>query len=439
MSLLLPVLQLSFDSFRAFFEEATTTEGRLAVSGIVLFVTVLVSLLVAPYLIRQTTGLVRSRVFPEGSVNAFDVLMEYFPTTVGTLLVRLVQLSLFFLAVVTLLIVWGLVDVAISVVTYVAQSLPFLGTLGLTLLLFFLAYVAVDVYGKFVRQLVDETNRVTDHQQEIMLRMGHVGILAFVIFGVLTLWGADLSGLLVGAGFLGIVVGLAARQTLGSMIAGFVLMFSRPFTIGDWVQVGDDEGFVTDITIMNTRLQSVDGESIVIPNDKVNNQSITNRSEQGHLRIRVDVGVDYETDTEHAQELALDTLMDLDAVTDTPPPQVVPKAFADSAILLELRFWISNPTPQHRWHATEEVIHAIKSAFDREGIKIPYPQRELTGRAETGGFSVRQSDSDGSRADTVESPARTIADNGAQTNGGDGSDSEASDRSEDGAATETED
>ena len=67
---------------------------------------------------------------------------------------------------------------------------------------------------------------------------------------------------------------------------GFVLMFSRRFTIGDWVLVGDHEGVVTDITIMNTRLKSFDGESITIPNDVVSNQPITNRTEQGWDRTK---------------------------------------------------------------------------------------------------------------------------------------------------------
>ena len=181
---------------------------------------------------------------------------------------------------------------------------------------------------------------------------------------------------------------MAARQTLGSLIAGFVLMFSRPFTIGDWVEIGGHEGIVTNITIMNTRMKNFDGESIIIPNDRVSNQAITNRSSQGHLRLRVDVGVDYGTDPEHAERVAVEAISEARPVSESPAPQVIPKAFGDSAIVLELRFWIDHPTPARKWRAVSEVIHAVKADFEAEGIKIPFPQRELSGRAETGGFQV---------------------------------------------------
>ena len=76
-------------------------------------------------------------------------------------------------------------------------------------------------------------NGFTDHPEEILLRVGQVAIFVTVGASIFAVWNVNIGGLLVGAGFLGIVVGLAARQTLGSLIAGFVLMFSRPLTIGD--------------------------------------------------------------------------------------------------------------------------------------------------------------------------------------------------------------
>ncbi|PSP49566.1 mechanosensitive ion channel protein, partial [Halobacteriales archaeon QH_1_68_42] len=216
-----------------------------------------------------------------------------------------------------------------------------------------------------------------------------LSLFAVVGLGLLTVWGTELRGLLVGAGFLGIVVGLAARQTLGSMLAGFVLMFSRPFTIGDWVRVGDQDGIVTDITIFNTRLENFDGEFVVIPNDKVSNQAIINRSQKGLLRLRVDVGIDYADDPDHAKQVALEAISDLPEVVNAPPPQVFPKSFGDSAVVMEMRFWIDHPTPPRKWKAVSAVVTSVKEAFEAEGIKIPFPQQELSGRAETGGFRVQ--------------------------------------------------
>jgi len=162
-------------------------------------------------------------------------------------------------------------------------------------------------------------------------------------------------------------------------------MFSRPFTIGDWVEIDEDEGIITEITIMNTRMRNFDGETIIMPNDRVSNSAITNRSEQGHLRIRIEVGIDYETDPDHAEEVALEAMEEVESIARSPPPQVVPTRFGDSAVVLEVRFWIDRPTPPRRWRATREVIHAVKERFEAEGITIPFPQRTLSNRPKTEG------------------------------------------------------
>ncbi|WP_237561677.1 mechanosensitive ion channel family protein [Halorubrum halophilum] len=140
--------------------------------------------------------------------------------------------------------------------------------------------------------------------------------------------------------------------------------------------------------INNVRLRNLDGEHVVLPNEAVNNRTIINRSIEGKLRLRVEVGIDYDVNPDHAESVALDALTELEEIMSQPAPQVLPVRFDDSAVILELRFWIDKPTPQRKWRATQVVIHNVKAAFRREGIKIPFPQRELMGRKETGGFRV---------------------------------------------------
>ena len=260
----------------------------------------------------------------------------------------------------------------------------------------FVLVIGTLIVTRFVRRVLQEVlgsaTAVTDHQREITHRLSQVLIWSVSLIIVLGVWVDDLGGLLVGAGFAGIVIGMAARQTLGTVIAGFVLMFDRPFEIGDWIEVDDEEGIVTDISIVNTRLQSFDGEYIMIPNDLISSSMVTNRSKRGRLRIEVDVGVDYSTDVERAAEIARAEVEDLDESLTAPSPQVITKEFADSAVVLGVRFWIDNPSARRFSKSKTAAIHAIKRAFEDEGIKIPYPQRELTGRAETGGFRIAEDD-----------------------------------------------
>ncbi len=374
------------DRLETFLAGLQTTEGRLAVSGAVILVTLAIAVVVAPRVIRWLSARMRATLPEEGAAGYLGRAAEHVPASLRVVVLRFVQLGLVSVAAVALLLVWGSVDWVIAILIAIGSSADFVADLSVTVVVVILAYVAIGLFDDAVEAFSERADRVTDHQEEILRRFGQLGVLSLAIATGLTIWGVDLSGLLVGAGFLGIVVGLAARQTLGSLIAGIVLMFSRPFTIGDWVEIGGDEGIVTDITIVNTRLENFDGEFVVIPNDTVANQPITNRSRKGHLRIRLDVGVDYASDPDHARDVALEAMDEVDAIQPTPPPQAFLKEFGDSAVVIELRFWIDRPTPPRKWQATNAVVAAVKAAFEAEGIKIPFPQRELSGRAETGGF-----------------------------------------------------
>jgi small-conductance mechanosensitive channel len=250
------------------------------------------------------------------------------------------------------------------------------------------AYTLTSFVGRVISTLTGTTGHISEHEREILFRLTQVAMYTLATIVAIGLFTQDLGSLLVGAGFLGIVVGMAARQTLGAVLAGFVLMFSRPFEIGDWVEVGEEEGIVTHISIVNTRIQTFDGEYVMLPNDEVSSKPITNRTRKGRLRTEVEVGVDYDDDPSHAAAVALSAVKGVDHVLTVPTPQVVGKRFADSSVVLGVRFWIDNPSARRKWRARTAVIESVKSAFEEEGIKIPFPQRELMGRTEEGGFRL---------------------------------------------------
>ncbi|WP_259536002.1 mechanosensitive ion channel family protein [Halalkaliarchaeum sp. AArc-CO] len=254
--------------------------------------------------------------------------------------------------------------------------------LVVTIIVLIAIQVFVGIGGRLLEDLGDESDALTRHQREVSLRVTQVTLWGGGIIVILGVWNVDIAGLLVGAGFLGIVIGLAARKTIGSMLAGFVLMFSRPFEVGDWVAVDGDEGIVTDITMMSTRIQAFDGEYVVVPNDVVGNEIVANRSRNGRLRTAVEVGVDYDVDLEHAREVTQSVATDLAAEEGFPgsSPEVVIDRFGDSAVVLVVRLWVEDPTPRELTRARGELIAAISNRFSEEGIEIPYPQRELSHR-----------------------------------------------------------
>ena len=272
------------------------------------------------------------------------------------------------------------------------------------------AYALTRLTKNSIRRLSKERGAITDHQQEVAHHLVQLFIFGLASLVVLGVWNVDPGELLIGAGAAGVVIGLAARQTLGAVLAGFVVLFSRPFDLGDWVVIGDEEGIVTDISVFNTQLRTFDDEYVMIPNDIVTDTEIRNRSRKGRLRIETDVGVDYDTDVEHAMEVAAEAMAGTETPMERPDPYVVLSEFGDSSVVLRLRYYIDNPSARKMWKARTEVIAAVKEAFAREGIKIPFPQRELSGRPEAGGLAVSgvsASDvTDGDEADTEEDDDR---------------------------------
>jgi small-conductance mechanosensitive channel len=221
---------------------------------------------------------------------------------------------------------------------------------------------------------------ITGHRQEAFHHVAQVAVYLVTLLVLLALAGVDPRDLVLSAGALGVVLGLAARQTLGAVFAGFVLLFSRPFDIGDWVETSDREGVVRDVNLFNTTLRTFDDEHVVIPNDEVTSSEVVNRSRMGRLRVSLEVGVDYGADVERAVSLAEEAMRDLDELMETPAPRAVVKRFGDSAVVLGLRFWVQNPSAARYWQARSAVVEAVKRRFEAEGVAIPFPQRALSTR-----------------------------------------------------------
>ncbi|MDL5360891.1 mechanosensitive ion channel family protein [Halalkalicoccus sp. NIPERK01] len=254
-----------------------------------------------------------------------------------------------------------------------------------TVSLVLVAYLLI----RFLNRSIDElqrTSSLTKHQSEVAYHVADIGIALGAMTLVLTLWGVDLTNIFIGAGAITAIVGLAARETLAAVLAGFILLFSRPFRVGDWIEVKDHSGIVKDVTIFNTKIQTFSDEHVLVPNDIITESDLTNLSRNDQLRVEIEVGIDYGTEIEHARAVIVDAVSDLDSIKSSPDPQVVAKRFADSSILLELRVWIGDPTMRRKWNAQTEAMEAIKEAFDREGITIPYPQRVQSARGD--GFDV---------------------------------------------------
>jgi len=276
-------------------------------------------------------------------------------------------------------LVWGLqgdMRTALAVVAFDGEDAALV---LVSLVVFGVAYTLTRITKRFIQQRAQH-DAVSAHQRHVAHHVVQILVFAPAILFVLALWGARPGSFLIGAGAIGVVVGLAARQTLGAMLAGFVLLFARPFEIGDWVVIGEEEGTVTDVSVFNTAIRTFDNEHVLVPNDQVTSREIVNRSRNTRLRIQVDVGIDYDVDPGEAAEIAREAMTECDELLDDPAPDVVISEFAASSIVLTCRFWIYEPSISRKWEAQNAMVEAVKAAFEREGISIPFPQRTVSTR-----------------------------------------------------------
>lgn len=249
--------------------------------------------------------------------------------------------------------------------------------------------VVVIVFFISIRLIRSSLKRFTGDKIQVHFRRAVYRIFQIiggiiVLFVILGIWGVDLTGLLAGAGFMGIVIGLAAQETLGNVLSGLLMMFSRPFEIGDWIEVTDYSGIVEDISIMQTRVRTFDGEIISIPNSLISSSEVNDKSRNGKLRVKETIGIDYESDPKEAKKIAEEVMKEHELTMEEPAPRAMIDELGGSSVNIVLLFWIEDPLPGKRRKALNDIITEVKERFEEVGIGIPFPHRELIQHDEEG-------------------------------------------------------
>ncbi len=200
---------------------------------------------------------------------------------------------------------------------------------------------------------------------------------AFSYFLIL-LWGKDPTAWLASAGVVGIAVGFAAKDTLANLFAGFFIVADSPYKIGDYIVLDSGErGQVTHVGIRSTRLMTRDDIEITIPNSVMGNAKIVNESggPSEKTRVRLPVGVAYDTDLDHVVTVLKEEAGKNDLVLKYPEARIRAKAFGASSVDFQLQFWIDKP--EFRGRVKHNLILAIHKRFRDEGIEIPYAKQDL--------------------------------------------------------------
>ena len=206
-----------------------------------------------------------------------------------------------------------------------------------------------------------------------VLALGFLVALA-VVFPTVT--AASVFGAL-GIGIGSVAIGFAFKDILQNLLAGILILLTRPFRIGDQIVSGAHEGTVEDIDVRSTSLRTYDNRRVVIPNSELYTSRVTVNTAYAHRRLAVDVGIGYGDDIGIAKRVVLSTMADLDGAVSDPPPTVLVTALGDFAVNLQVRFWIDPPARREAVEVADQVLTAVKPALVAAGIDLPLPTQQV--------------------------------------------------------------
>lgn len=218
------------------------------------------------------------------------------------------------------------------------------------------------------RKRFDETLRLFIRQ------MLYILIMVFVVIAALSQLGVQTTSLVAVLGATAIAIAFSLKSSLSNFACGLLLIGSRPFKVGQFVEAGSTSGTVERIGLLFTTLKTGDNQIVYLPNGKVLTDKIINYGAKDTRRVNITVGIGYNDDIAKAKKILLMVAETDGRIAAEPAPMVVVKELADSSVNLLFRVWT---TRDAYWKVLYDCNEAIKLSLDENNINIPYPQRDL--------------------------------------------------------------
>ncbi|MBE9127868.1 MULTISPECIES: mechanosensitive ion channel family protein [unclassified Coleofasciculus] len=246
---------------------------------------------------------------------------------------------------------------------------------GLIVLL--LTYYIARLAEQFTSKVATRTIR-SQSLQLLLARTSYIGawVVGILTASVLAFPGLRLGDLIAALGLGSVAIGFAFQDIFKNFLAGVLLLLQEPFRINDQVIIEEYEGTVEQIDIRTTQIRTYQGERVLLPNSTVFTSAVQVRTAYGRRRTDLGVGVDYNTSLPDTAQLLKMTIAEVEGVLSEPAPEIDLVSFGDSSIDFVVRYWTLPEQKKVRQVQTRAII-AIKQAFDRADINIPYPIRTL--------------------------------------------------------------
>ncbi len=264
----------------------------------------------------------------------------------------------------------------------VADTHISLWTVSLVVLVILGIYLFAKIATRLARWTLGKVTRLDSTQKLLTEKLVSIGIWTLAFFLGVDILGIDLTALAVFSGAFGLAVGFGLQKTFGNLIAGIILLMDRSIKPGDVIAIADQAGNSTFGQIRKIGIRAVsvttrDRREYLIPNEQLMINQVENWSYSSKtVRIQVPVGVSYHCDIDKAEALMLEAAADTPRVLESPAPSVWLDGYGDSSVNFVVQCWIVDPE-EGVGNIRSDVLKRLWKLFQRDGIEIPFPQRDI--------------------------------------------------------------
>lgn len=244
------------------------------------------------------------------------------------------------------------------------------------LLAIFTLIIGLWIIKLIIKSLDKVMNRanVDDSLRKFFRSLLSILLKVILLISVASMVGIELTSLIAVLGAAGLAVGLALQGSLSNFAGGVLILLFRPFRVGDFIDAQGNLGKVESIQVFNTILKTPDNKTIIIPNGPLAGGSITNFSTEAKRRVDMTFGIGYSDDLKKAKEVLKKLINDDNRVLKEPEPVIAVNELGDNSVNFVVRAWCNSAD---YWSIYFDMQENVKLEFDKEGISIPFPQRDV--------------------------------------------------------------
>ena len=244
----------------------------------------------------------------------------------------------------------------------------------ITIIIFFIGVKLIKIAIKIVQKSMEKA-KAERGVITFVCSFLRAALYVILIFMIASRLGVDAATIVALLGSAGVAIGLAIQGSLSNFVGGVLILLLKPFKVGDYiVDSNGKEGFVSEIQIIYTKLQTVDNKVVILPNGNLANNAITNVTAEKTRRLDLSVSISYRSDIETTKEVLMELLEESEYTLKDQVMRVVVDALEDSGIKIVLHCWVKG---SNYWPAKWDLTEKIKLTLDKNGIEIPYPQVDV--------------------------------------------------------------